>query len=706
MRIVVSLLLCASLLGACQLSENSKGKPAGKANHLIDETSPYLLQHAHNPVDWYPWGEEALEKARKENKLLLVSVGYASCHWCHVMEHESFEDSTVAALMNTYFVAVKVDREERPDIDKIYMDACQLASGGGCGWPLNAFALPDGKPFWAGTYFPKEQWMNILERFRELWQTEPASIHEYARQLTEGVGQNVPLIDQSPNGQLAVTFLQEVTSKIMREVDFEKGGIKGNPKFPTPGTFDYLLADAFLFQNEGAAQAVHAALQNMARGGIYDHLEGGFARYSTDSEWKVPHFEKMLYDNGQLVSLYARAHRATPNPVYQNVIRQTLAFVERYWLSPEGGFYSSFDADSEGEEGTFYVWTFSELESAIKDKMEFSIFREYYSITEKGNWEKGTNILYNEKPIEEISAMHKMPGSAIEGVLEKSRNTLLDRRNDRSRPALDDKILTSWNALMLMGYIDAFHALGDEHYLDVARRNARFLQEKMMAPDGKLWRNHKKGLSTINAFLDDYALLSLAFVELYQATFEEFWLQQAQILVEYALEHFEDTENSLLFYTSDLDPPLVIRQKELVDNVIPGSNAVIATVLWKLGHFLYQPDYLDRAKAMVYQVQDLIADNDQPRFFYQWANLYQQMLFEPYEVAIVGETANALRNNLTKHYLPHALFLGGTSEGNLKLLEDKLSEGETLIYVCQNKVCKLPIREPQKALELMPVLRK
>jgi uncharacterized protein YyaL (SSP411 family) len=693
-------------LFACKSPVTQQGGE-GHSNHLINESSPYLLQHAYNPVDWYPWGESALNKASADNKLLVISIGYAACHWCHVMEHESFEDSTVAAVMNEHFVSVKVDREERPDIDQIYMNACQLASQGGCGWPLNAFALPDGKPFWAGTYFPKDQWLKLLERFQKMWEEEPETLQEFARQLTEGVKQNDVFYSATgEEAEFKAEALQGITEKMLEGIDFKDGGIEGSPKFPLPGTFEFLLAQHFLSGNEKAKEAVEVSLDKIALGGIYDQLGGGFARYSTDAEWIVPHFEKMLYDNGQLVSLYANAFKATQKELYKKVIEESLVFIQREMSSPEGGFYSSLDADSEGEEGKFYVWTYEELEQLITNEEDMKLFSAYYEISRRGNWEEEKNILYRRKTSEELAKKFGISPEEVRERVGKISDVLFETRQQRVRPGLDDKILTSWNALMLKGYVDAYHALGRAEYLETAIANANFLFKNMMEEDGRLWRNFKNGKSSINAFLDDYALLTQAFIALYQATFEEEWLQRAKKLMDYAILHFSEEESGLFFYTSDIDPPLVARQKEMSDNVIPSSNAIMANNLQQLGQYFYDQAYLERAKKMIRNVQEILSNSPQPRFFYQWARLYQQMVYPSYEVAIVGEEANTLRSEMMANYLPHALFLGGKTEGSLQLLEDKLSEGETFIYVCQNKVCKLPVTEARKALELMPVIKK
>ncbi len=671
-------------------------------NNLKNETSPYLLQHANNPVDWFPWGEEALEKAKAENKLIVVSVGYAACHWCHVMEHESFEDSIVAAQMNQHFVSIKVDREERPDIDQIYMDACQLASRGGCGWPLNAFALPDGRPFWAGTYFPKEQWLDILNRFQKMWEEEPESLENFASELTKGVQQNPILELDAEEINLKPELLKGLVEKYYTSIDFKWGGFKGAPKFPIPGNYQFLLNYYFHQKDPKALETVETTLKNMADGGIYDHLRGGFARYSTDDKWVVPHFEKMLYDNGQLVSLYSQAYKLTENAHYKKVVKETLEFIQSELTAPNGAFYSSLDADSEGEEGQFYIWTMEELEDIISDKKELEAYADFYELRKNGNWEKEKNILYRRKSLNAVAEKHNIPLEELENLISKTNEKLLKARNKRERPGTDDKILTAWNALMIKGYVDAYQAFQEPEYLKTAKKAAEFIRDNMRREDKGLWRNHKEGQWNINGFLDDYAYTIDAFVALYQATFNEEWLNIAKDLLDYAQEYFSDEDSVMLHYVSSLDPPLVARKIELTDNVIPSSNAAMAHNFYNLGLYFYEDKYLDRAKSMLEQLQNPLFEQEQPRFFYHWALLFLRMAYPTYEVAIVGEDFEKKRAALNQVYQPNALFMGGAEEGKLQLLEDKLSEGETLIYVCRNKVCKLPVSEPEAALPLMP----
>lgn len=705
LRYFLSLFIVTVLFFTCKTqntdsTDSHQGKPGKYSNHLAKENSPYLLQHANNPVDWYPWGDEALEKAKTENKMLLVSVGYSACHWCHVMEHESFEDSTVAKIMNDNFVCIKVDREERPDIDDVYMTACHLATGNSCGWPLNAFALPNGQPVWAGTYFPRKKWMEILTYFIDLREKEPAKLEEYAAQITQGIQNNESITLNSADQNFESATLKTVGKTFLGNIDFKKGGRNGSPKFPMPNNYDFLLRYHTLFQDAKALEAVTTTLDKMAFGGIYDHLGGGFARYSTDDIWKVPHFEKMLYDNGQLVSLYAKAFQLTKNPLYQQVVSETLEYIKREMTDKSGGFYSSLDADSEGVEGKFYVWTDEEIKAILKDEQDYEVFKDYYSVTKRGNWEE-KNILFRQKSTQKVLKNNKINAEELERILAEAKDQLFEARAKRIRPGLDDKILTSWNALMLTGYIDAYKAFGKKEYLETALNNAQFIRKNMMQEDYRLLRNYKDGQTKINAFLDDYALTIQAFTALYEVTFDESWLQEAKGLAEYTITHFFDAQSGMFNYTSNLDPPLIARKKELSDNVIPGSNSAIARSLFTLGTYLYLPDYIDKAKQMMKNMEENVTTSEQPNFYSNWCNLYLDLVKPPYEVAIVGDNYAALQQQMLSHYLPNAILLGGKTEGNLELLTDKLQEGETMIYVCQNKVCKLPVREVDKALKLI-----
>lgn len=667
-------------------------------NHLVNQSSPYLLQHAHNPVDWFPWGEEALTKAKEENKMMIISVGYAACHWCHVMEHESFEDTLVARKMNENFVCIKVDREERPDVDQIYMNAAYMINGSG-GWPLNAIALPDGRPIFAGTYFPKDNWIKILDYFVKNYEEERDELETQAEKITEGIQQ----IEMVPFQPEPATFVEDDLKGIFASwktvLDFKKGGktTKSN-KFPMPSNWAYLLRYHSLFGDEEALKAVNVTLKEMANGGIYDHLGGGFARYSTDPDWHVPHFEKMLYDNGQLVSLYSEAYQYEANPLYKQRVYETLEFVKRELTSPEGGFYSSLDADSEGEEGKFYVWTKAEIDSILEEE-EATFFNVYYNVTARGNWEEHKNVLRVLKDKKEVATKLGVPVAELEQVLQGAKTKLMAARDKRVRPPLDDKVLTGWNALMLKGYVDAYRVFGEQEFLDIALKNANFLVKNALQSDNRLNRNYKDGKSSINAFLDDYSLLIEAFVSLYQATFDEQWLYKSKDLAEYAIAHFHDDDSKMFFYTSDEDAALIARKMEITDNVIPSSNSSMAKALFYLGTYFNKEDYLKMSEQMLTNVKEDV--KTQAPFYSNWVILMTHFVKTPYEVAIVGPDFAAKRAEMDNHFLPNSFLLGGNSEGTLELLKSKFVEGKNRIYVCQNKVCKFPVEEVSKAVELM-----
>ena len=689
-RSLLSVIALFFTLTACGQSK----APEEPTNALIDETSPYLLQHAHNPVNWQPWGETALEQAQREKKLLIVSIGYAACHWCHVMEHESFEDSAVAALMNEHFVSIKVDREERPDVDQVYMEAAQLMTGRG-GWPLNAITLPDGRPVFAGTYFPKDQWMSVLRQVQESYERTPERLEKIASQVTEGIRSTEAFVPPTDEPAYEAALLDELYRTWKPKLDRQRGGNQGAPKFPMPINGQFMMQYAYYTGNTEAYAWVQTTLEQMAYGGIYDHLGGGFARYATDAAWRVPHFEKMLYDNAQLVSLYSQAYRMDQNPLYRRVVYKTLDFIARELTSDEGAFYSSLDADSEGEEGKFYVWTADEVDQLLGD--EATLFNDYYHVTQPGNWEDGKNILYVDESDSAFAAQRKLSVADLQQRLEKSKQTLLKARGQRVRPGLDDKSLTAWNALMLNGYVDAYRTFGEPRFLAVALKNARFLREKVIGSSGSMTRNYKAGTATIDAFLDDYAQTIAAFINLYQATFDASWLEAAQMLQQYALNHFYDEAIGLFFYTSNDHPELIARQKEVSDNVIPASNSVMANNLYQLGLLLYEDAYVEKAQTMLTQVTENL--RTYPEYYANWASLLSQMIYPLYEVAIVGDGYADQRTALDRHYLPNALLLGGKSEGDLALLENKLIPGQTTIYVCERGLCKLPVTEAARAVQ-------
>lgn len=662
-------------------------------NRLINESSPYLLQHSHNPVDWYPWGDEAFDRAKAEKKLLIISIGYSACHWCHVMEYESFEDSGVAELMNRLFVSIKVDREERPDIDHVYMNAVQILSGSG-GWPLNVIALPDGRPVFGGTYFRKEQWISILKQVSEYYNENPEKTLEHATALTNEVKTNEIIKNHQDKPEFGKSELDVIFNNIISNVDLENGGFTGAPKFPLPVSWQFLLQYYYFTGNSEALDSVTITLNMMEAGGIYDHIGGGFARYSTDAKWHIPHFEKMLYDNAQLVSLYSSAYQATGNSHYRQVVYETLDFIERELTSPEGLFYSALDADSEGEEGKYYVWTKEETDRIAGSAAP--LFNGFYNVTGSGNWEDGRNILFRSELPEEYATTQGIQPDVLGKALEITREKLLRERDKRIRPSLDNKILTSWNALMIKGYADAFRVFNEERYLNAATRSAGLLIEKMKSPDNRLQRNYNKGIASINGFLDDYAFTIDAFISLYQATFDEKWIMQAHQLTEYVLHHFSDDSTGMFFYTSDLDPPLVVRTSEYADNVIPSSNSAMATNLFNMGRYFYNDAWIERAEKMAHNVRsDAVRGGP---YYANWDILMLLLSSSPPDVVIMGNDREEKRREFDLHYLPGLILSGGSDEGNLPALKNKPAKGQTLIYVCRNRTCKMPVNDVNLAI--------
>jgi uncharacterized protein YyaL (SSP411 family) len=663
------------------------------ANRLSKASSPYLLQHANNPVDWFPWGEEALEKARKENKLILVSIGYSACHWCHVMEHESFENEEVAQLMNRFFVCIKIDREERPDIDQIYMNAVQLMTGRG-GWPLNCFCLPDQRPIYGGTYFPREDWKNLLTNLANFWETKPEEALDYAERLTDGIknSEKLPIIKE--NKKYTLQNIDEILNPWKKLFDFSEGGHNRSPKFPMPNNWAFLMKTAFMLKDDAAMVITRLTLDKMAAGGIYDHLGGGFARYSVDGKWHIPHFEKMLYDNGQLVSLFADAYKWCKEDRYKTIVYETIEWLKREMTSPEGGFYSALDADSEGVEGKFYTWSIKEIDDVLGD--DSGLFKSYYEVTEEGNWEEEQiNNLWIRKSKDQVAEEFNLSVAELDNEISLSRNKLFEKRSERIRPGLDDKILCSWNALMLKGLCDAYKAFSDEDILKLALKNAFFLKNNFIKKDGSLFRNFKDGKPAINAFLDDYALLIEAFIVLYEITFDEDWLLEAKKLCDFVLDHFNDEESGLLFYTSDLDDSLIARKYEVMDNVIPASNSVMAWNLKKLSLFFASNSYNEKYKQMLRTVEPHIKSYGSA--YSNWASLLLEEVKGSYEIAITGDLAEEKRRELEKIYIPNKIILGG-QKGTLPLLKDKFV-GDTMIFVCENKTCSLPVSQVSDAIK-------
>ncbi len=666
-------------------------------NELKNQTSPYLLQHASNPVHWKAWSDSALSRAREQDKLILLSSGYSACHWCHVMEHESFEKDEVAQVMNRDYVCIKLDREERPDVDAVYMKAIQLMGSHG-GWPMNVICLPDGRPVWGGTYFPQKQWIEALEQLAAMYREDRPKMLEYATKLEQGL-HAISMIEFGDPAALEPSVLAPLIAKWKKSFDNEFGGYARAPKFMMPHNYGFMLRFGSQYGDKEMLDHAHMTLRRMAWGGLFDTVGGGFARYSVDMEWHVPHFEKMLYDNAQLVSLYADAYKQNGDPLYREVIEKTLAFVSRELTNPAGGCYSALDADSlnaEGklEEGAFYVWTGTELQELLGD--DFGLFARVFNINEFGHWEHGHFVLIQNVPLEEIALAVSMSPDAL---IEKKRQwekLLFSAREKRSRPRLDDKSLTSWNAMMCKAYCDAFLALGTPEHLDSAGNIAGFLQRNLWQPDGNLLRTWKDGRASINGYLEDYAHTAAAFIAMYQAIFDASWLSSARQLCDFAFAHFYDPDTGYFRFTSTLDQQLVAPHYELEDNVIPASNSVMASVLVKLSHYFGNPHYEELARRMV---SHMIPTADYPSAFANWFDVLLDLSPGAAQLVICGQNAREQALKASQKYFPGLLIAATGTPSALPLLKDRFVPGQLLYYVCRDKTCSLPMDNLDSALD-------
>ena len=672
-------------------------------NELIHSDSPYLLQHAHNPVNWYAWSDKALEKAKAEDKPILLSIGYSACHWCHVMEKESFENEDIAKIMNDHFICIKVDKEERPDVDALYMDAVQHMGVNG-GWPLNVFLTSDQKPFYGGTYFPAQKWANLLYQISKAYKEERAKIDESANLLNDRLKLRIEdkfELSSLDTKKLDLESINKVANNIYDAVDHKLGGMNRSPKFPMPSIWMFLLEAYAETDNTKYLNAVETTLDEMAKGGIYDQLGGGFARYSTDEKWLAPHFEKMLYDNGQLISLYAKAYQITKNSEYKKVLDQTVDFLERELMSPEGGFYAALDADSEGEEGKFYVWEYSDLNSILTDQSELDIFSKYYNVKENGNWEHNKNILHRKKTDAKIAKELNLSVEELEEIITDINSRLLKERNKRVKPGLDDKIICSWNALALKGLSDAYAYTGEERYLNLALKNAVFLRDNLLKDDATLFRTYKNNKAKINAFLEDYATLAEAFLRLYEVSQEEQWIITSESLTNYALENFKKEDNIFFDFTNHSSSSLIAKKQDVFDNVIPSSNSIFANVLYKLGIALNKEEYIHTAENMSNATQNMIVKDGQ--FLSNWASLSLKREQNLAQIIVVGKRAKEFTNNLLRSESKKPfVILAKENSSSIKSLEDKKSkDGGTEIYICVGKTCYAPVKTEAEALNLL-----
>ena len=619
------------------------------SNRLALETSPYLLQHATNPVDWYPWGDEAFNKAKEEKKLVLVSIGYSSCHWCHVMEHEAFSNPEVTSYMNNHFVNIKVDREERPDIDQIYMNAVQIINRSG-GWPLNCFALPNGKPVFGGTYFSTNNWLSVLKNLNESWLKEPNRIIEVADELAQSiVGSEIIRFKRNPEKH-SNSIIKDYANRLKRLFDTRNGGIKGAPKFPMPGLLEFLLEFGIHSHDKEIIDFVTLTLDRIATGGIYDHLGGGFARYSVDDSWSIPHFEKMLYDNAQLISLYAKAYRLNQNERYKEVVDETISFVIREMKSQSGGYFASYDADSEGKEGTYYTWTKQEIEAILGEDSE--LFSVAYSVTAGGNFD-GSNVLNRSASKEHLKSLFSIDCATAVKRIAGAKKLLIDARSKRIKPSLDDKIILSWNGMVISAFIEAYLSFSNPNYLEEAIYCLNYIESYHLA-DGKLKRIHCKDKLTVDALLDDYANLIKAYISVYKVTLDQEWATKADNLVKTAIGDFYDSDSGMLFFASSNQKDLIARKMDLTDGVVSSSGSVMAQNLFDLGVILKNEEYTNMSEQMLANISESL-EHGGP-YVFGWAKLMHSKLLPQVQLKLDSKNNIDFLNQIQSNVVFPVLF--------------------------------------------------
>ena len=670
------------------------------ANRLINEQSPYLLQHAHNPVAWYPWGDEAFEKAKAEHKPVIVSIGYAACHWCHVMEKESFEDEATAAFMNEHFVCIKVDREEHPDVDHLYMDAVQAIGGQG-GWPLNVFVTPERAPYYGGTYYPprpaynRPSWMQLLQRMAEIWHNQPDQVAQQAEQMIQHLRQASQKIFTQTITEINKETCKEITNNLLKQADIEKGGFGNAPKFPGTMAISYLLEHYHFTGYEPALKHALHSLDAMIEGGIYDQLAGGFARYATDRNWLAPHFEKMLYDNALLVSSLCDGYSITKDQRYRKIIEETIAFVEAELKDKSGGYYCALDADSEGEEGKYYTWTWAEWIAVTGD--DGGLVSQYFGVRPEGNWE-GTNILHVAKSINELALENNLSSKDVAQRIDETKHKLLTVRNKRIRPLTDDKSLLSWNALMNISLTKAGVVLQNDYYLQMAGAQLEWMLKEFQN-HGQLKHAWKNGIAKIPAKLDDYAYLVQALLQHASATGENIWALKAYELMNVIISEFS-REDGFFFYTPVTQKDIPVRKVDLYDGATPSANALMAHNLWICGMCMEESAWIERALLMLQNMNDTVI-----RYSYSfgyWALLLQRHVAGMKTVVCAGNEADMYRRKMQAFYLPQAFLLTSQKEiSEMPILEKKFFTDKLYIFVCSGQACLSPVSSVDEAFQLL-----
>ncbi len=675
-------------------------------NELIHESSPYLLQHAHNPVNWQSWSENTLRIAKEADKPILLSIGYSACHWCHVMEKESFENEAVAGLMNEYFINIKVDREERPDLDHVYMDAVQAITGSG-GWPLNVFLTPDGKPFYGGTYFPpvksfnRMSWPDVIQFIHEIWRTKRTEIEQQANVLTEHIKKsgNPAMLKPAivlPEKEMVFskTDCDILIQNLMQTADTKNGGFGNAPKFPQTFSINILLQASLFLNDEKALIHAQLCLNKMLNGGIYDQLAGGLCRYSTDEEWLVPHFEKMLYDNALLLITLSDAFALTKNELYRQGIENTLNFLRTEMKSEDGGYFTAIDADSEGQEGKFYVWSEEEIMDTLQK--DAAIFNDYFGVTKAGNWE-GKNILHVTKTVTESALENNLSVEKVKTIIESGKQKLMNRRQFRTRPANDDKILFGWNSLLLTGFCKTFCALQDEKLRTAAKELFVFIEKVFKSADGHYFHTYKNGCAKHPAFLDDYAYYIQACIQLQEITGEEFYLQKAAQITEFVLQNFACDESEFLFFTPFTQTDIVARKIEVHDGATPSANAVMAQNIFYLSVVFDNSKWQQKSVSMIFSLKKIIIEH--PGSFGIWAAQAINIAVGFNEIVIIGEDMMPQLQNVLLHFIPNKILQASTTQSAMPMLAEKAVFPKTFLYLCRNYMCMQPFGDTGELIQ-------
>lgn len=683
-----------------------KTSPVHLSNVLSREMSPYLLQHANNPVHWQVWSEETLALARASDRLLLISIGYATCHWCHVMEKETFEDQATADIMNAHFINIKVDREELPDVDEVYMNACQLMSGRGCGWPLNVIALADGSPIWIGTYVPKTHWHQILHHFIQLKDTSPDKLRSQGDHALRALREINVL--QSDTHQLELTIL-DVKSAINRQLlhsDLVNGGLKGAPKFPMPPMIQWMMAYGHKYKDKQVNRWLDLTLDRMIAGGLYDLIEGGFSRYSVDEGWRIPHFEKMLYDNAQLLDVYADAFKRSGNPMYEKILSRTIQWLVDNMLDKDSGaFYSAMDADSQGIEGLYYTWTKHELRAALPDPIICQLVEDYYGVTQSGNWEDGLNILHETSNLGELASRYDRTVEEISSQLDQAHELLIRARRKRSRPITDTKIITGWNALTTYSLLKVYEATGDETAFSLALDNMYFITDNLLIGSNQLKHAFHSRSRIIKGYLTDYAYTIQALLSVFRHRGHVQDCHLAIELTDYVLAHFLDEKSGLFYMNEAHSNQLIYRPMSTTDGVMPCGNSIMLENLWIIGTLQDDDKYIQRALKMMRSMADTLSTTNAPAYYGAWWRIIMNIIDAPIEVIVTGPDAMQVLTSLNKHYLPGVVLAAHTDEIIVPLMKGRMSSS-TKIYVCQNKTCQLPVDTATEALDLLKTMTK